>query len=149
MRYILGIDVGTSNVKVVLFDEAGQEIYVASRESEMLHAGGNHAEQDMNAVWENVKACVKEVADVRAAEAEKIIGVGIAGQGEGCWLVDQNGNPVQNAILWCDGRAVAEVGAVTKEHPEIGKLYHRRRIGKKYWIGRTNWCSARTGSVIR
>lgn len=125
MRYILGIDVGTSNVKAVLFDEAGQEIYVASRESEMLHAGGNHAEQDMNAVWENVKACVKEVADVRAAEAEKIIGVGIAGQGEGCWLVDQNGNPVQNAILWCDGRAVAEVGAVTKEHPEIGKLYHR------------------------
>lgn len=125
MRYILGIDVGTSNVKAVLFDEEGREVCVASRESEMFHEGGNHAEQDMNAVWENVKACVKEVVGAKAADPEKIIGVGIAGQGEGCWLIDGEGNPVQNAILWCDGRAVAEVGAVTKEHPEIGRFYHK------------------------
>lgn len=125
MKYILGIDVGTTNVKAVLFDEAGQEIYVASRESKMLNATGNQAEQDMQVVWENVKACVKETAHAKSEEAKAIIGVGVAGQGEGCWLIDKNGQPVQNAILWCDGRAVNEVGAITKEHPEIGKLYHK------------------------
>ena len=38
MKYILGIDVGTSNVKAVLFDEGGQEVRVASRESETINA---------------------------------------------------------------------------------------------------------------
>lgn len=123
MKYILGIDAGTSNVKAVLFDERGQEVSVASRENE-LKSVGNHVEQDMDAVWDNVKACVKSVAGSGAARKEDIIGIGVTGQGEGCWLVDREGNPVQKAILWCDGRAVSEVGKITKEHPEIGRLYH-------------------------
>lgn len=125
MKYILGIDVGTSNVKAVLFDEGGQEVRVASRESETINGAGNHVEQDMYVVWENVKACVKSVMASKADGKEEIVGVGVTGQGEGCWLIDQEGNPVQNAILWCDGRAVKEVGEITKEHPEIGKLYHK------------------------
>ena len=124
MKYILGIDVGTSNVKAVLFDEYGQETVVASHESETINRPGNEVEQDMNAVWENVKVCVKKVAASEEARGNEIIGIGVTGQGEGCWLIDKDGNPVQNAILWCDGRAVEEVGAVTETHPEIGQYYH-------------------------
>lgn len=124
MKYILGIDAGTSNVKAVLFDENGQEICVASRESETAGAG-NQVEQDMDAVWENVKACVKEVVSSKMADREDIIGIGVTGQGEGCWLIDRDGNPVQKAILWCDGRAVSEVKKIIEERPEIGELYHR------------------------
>lgn len=123
MKYILGIDVGTSNVKAVLFDEHGNEVSVASRESKTINSGRNQVEQDMNVVWDHVKHCVKTVAQSGIAK-EDIIGMGVTGQGEGCWLIDKEGNPVQNAILWCDGRAVEEVRAVTEEHPEIGKLYH-------------------------
>ena len=54
MKYILGIDVGTSNVKAVLFDEGGQEVRVASRESETINGAGNHVEQDMYVVWEKI-----------------------------------------------------------------------------------------------
>ena len=125
MKYMLGIDVGTSNVKAVLFDEFGQEICVASKESETINATGNQAEQDMTVIWENVKACVKHVAASRPEVKDSIIGIGVTGQGEGCWLVDEEGKPVQNAILWCDGRAVNEVGEITKEYPKIGRLYHR------------------------
>ena len=56
MDYIMGIDVGTSNVKAVLFDEKGTEIQVASRVSETINDGGNNEEQDMTLVWEKVKA---------------------------------------------------------------------------------------------
>lgn len=124
MKYILGIDVGTSNVKAVLFDEFGQEAGVASQESRTLNGAGNQVEQDMLTVWEKVKYCVKTVAESGIARKDEIIGVGVTGQGEGCWLIDDDGNPVQNAILWCDGRAVNEVGEITKDHPEIGRLYH-------------------------
>ena len=121
MDYILGIDVGTSNVKAVLFDKNGSEIQVASRESHMINDGGNQEEQDMLFVWEKVKSCVKELMDSKAAEAQDIKGIGVTGQGEGCWLLDKDGEPVQNAILWCDGRAVAEVKEITEENPELGK----------------------------
>ena len=60
MDYIMGIDVGTSNVKAVLFDEKGTEIQVASRVSETINDGGNNEEQDMTLVWEKVKACITE-----------------------------------------------------------------------------------------
>ncbi len=124
MKYILGIDAGTSNVKAVLFDENGQEISVASQENE-TYSVGNHVEQDMDVIWENVKACVKSVVNSGITDKEDIIGIGVTGQGEGCWLIDKDGQPVQKAILWCDGRAVREVDKITKDHPEIGRLYHK------------------------
>lgn len=124
MKYILGIDVGTSNVKAVLFDEGGNEVSVSSQESRTINGAGNQVEQDMELVWENVRYCVKEVMASGAADKEDVIGIGVAGQGEGCWLIDKDGQPVQNAILWCDGRAVNEVKEIADENPRIGKMYH-------------------------
>lgn len=124
MKYILGIDAGTSNVKAVIFNEYGEETAVASRESVTFHPDSNEVEQDMSAVWESVKACVKEVMESGVAGKEDVIGLGITGQGEGCWIIDENGNPLQKAILWCDGRALNEVDELTKEHPETGRLYY-------------------------
>lgn len=124
MKYILGIDVGTSNVKAVLFDEYGKEVSVSSQESMTINGAGNQVEQDMNLIWEKVKHCVKGVMSEGTARKEDVVGIGVTGQGEGCWLIDKEGNPVQNAILWCDGRAVNEVGEITKESPGIGRLYH-------------------------
>ena len=91
MDYIMGIDVGTSNVKAVLFDEKGTEIQVASRVSETINDGGNNEEQDMTIVWEKVKACITELMDSKVVAAEDIKGIGVTGQGEGCWLIDKEG----------------------------------------------------------
>lgn len=98
MDYIMGIDVGTSNVKAVLFDEKGTEIQVASRVSETINDGGNNEEQDMTIVWEKVKACITELMDSKVVAAEDIKGIGVTGQGEGCWLIDKEGKPLQNAF---------------------------------------------------
>lgn len=125
MDYILGIDVGTSNVKAVLFDEGGAEVKVASREAETINNGGNREEQDMLLVWEKVKACIRELVDSGEDGTRYIRGIGVTGQGEGCWLIDDKGCPVQNAILWCDGRAVPEVKNITETYPEIGQFYHQ------------------------
>lgn len=125
MEYILGIDAGTSNVKAVLFDMEGKEVAVASRESKTINNGGNWEEQNMLFVWEKVKQCIKEIMALNLVRKEDIKGIGITGQGEGFWLIDQEGAPVQNAILWCDGRAVREVKEIMEEYPEIGQYYHK------------------------
>ena len=124
MKYLLGIDAGTSNIKAVLFDENGHEVGIASRENETFQEAGNCEEQDMNAVWENAKACLKEIGERYASECRDLLAIGVTGQGEGFWAIDAQGRPVQRALLWRDGRAVDEVNDVTVIHPEIGKLYH-------------------------
>lgn len=84
-------------------------------------------------VWEKVKSCVKELMDSKAAEAQDIKGIGVTGQGEGCWLLDKDGEPVQNAILWCDGRAVAEVKEITEENPNLGNIIIVQQERHRYW----------------
>ncbi len=126
MKYLIGIDAGTTNVKAVLFDEEGNEVCVKSFADEVLRStNGNTAEKDMNVVWEKVKACLKGIMQKGIARKDEIAGIGVTGQGEGIWLIDKDGNPLQNAILWCDGRAVSVVQEITEEKPEIGQLYYK------------------------
>ena len=124
MKYIIGIDAGTSNVKAVLFDVEGNELLTRSIENEPNYIGEVEVEQDMNLLWAKVKSCIKNVVEDGEASKDDIIGIGVTGQGEGVWLIDEQGEPVQDAILWCDGRAADEVAKVTEEQPEIGKLIY-------------------------
>ena len=124
MKYVLGIDVGTSNVKAVIFDAFGKELQIVSQESETFNGKGNTVEQDMTAVWERVKYCVKGVMAAGLVPKEDILGIGVCGQGEGCWLIDKEGNPVQNAILWCDGRAADLVNTINEKEPDLAKYYY-------------------------
>lgn len=102
MSYLIGIDAGTTNVKAVLFDLKGNEEKIVYRKNEPLY-DGSKVEQDMNVLWEKILECLKEL--VEGYNKDDIIGISLTGQGEGCWLIDKDGNPVSNSFLWNDGRA--------------------------------------------
>lgn len=124
MKYLIGIDAGTSNVKAVLFDENGKECAVASRENKTITGANNSTEQDMNAVWESAFDCLKELARENTDACKDLAAIGLTGQGEGFWAIDKDGNPVQNAIIWRDGRAVEEVEALNGGDGSGGRRYH-------------------------
>lgn len=124
VRYMIGVDAGTSNVKAVIFDEAGTQLYTATEENEPLCMGDALLEQDMLLLWEKTATCIRDVSKCADIQEKDDVVIGVTGQGEGIWMMDKAGNPVQNAILWCDGRAVKEVEYVTKEKPEIGRMIH-------------------------
>ncbi len=123
-KYLMGIDVGTSNVKAVLFDDTGHETTYASRENITYTSAANGAEQDMEEVYQHVKSCVVQLVKEYPDECRELAGIGVTGQGEGFWAIDRDGKPLQRALLWRDGRAVDEVEKITKKNPEIGRLYH-------------------------
>jgi len=102
--YLLGIDSGTSVVKSVVFDLSGNEVAIARRDMPLVSPIPSSSEVDMNAVWELTAQTIAEV--VREVGNESIMGVGISGTACGFWAVDAASNPVRNAILWNDGRAV-------------------------------------------
>ena len=125
MKYTIGIDGGTTNVKAVIFDENGVEVSKEVIENEPIYVNDSHVEMNMNELWDKTLKCLKNLIDNNSNIKDDILGIGITGQGEGCWLIDDNGNPLQNAILWCDARAKSEVDKVINDNPEIGNLIHK------------------------
>ena len=102
----LAIDAGTSVIKAVVFSNDGRELSVARCKTSVLHPQPDWSEQDMHEVWDAVASTVRSAV---AASDEAIRGIVSTAQGDGCWLVDEWGQPTGNAILWNDARAAALV----------------------------------------
>ncbi|MFC7157184.1 FGGY family carbohydrate kinase [Halomarina halobia] len=99
---IIGIDAGTSTIKVVAFTLDGDQLVRRTRPTPVVRPGQGLVEQDMAVTWERTAAAISDVVAVADGD---VAAVGVTGQGGGCWLVDADGDPVRNAVLWSDGRA--------------------------------------------
>lgn len=98
---ILGIDLGTSMVKATAFDLDGKCLASASRRTVLNHLGEGRIEQDYELLVQSVGEVVREVASATGAVPQAI---GITGQSDGLWLVDEHGYAVQPAVSWLDDR---------------------------------------------
>lgn len=103
--FILGIDAGTTKIKTIIYNQNGKIIAKNEEKNKIIDYGDGRIEQDMDLLWEKVAKCIKNLLVNNKIDASKIKGIGLSGQGEGCWLVDESGNASANAILWSDGRA--------------------------------------------
>ena len=104
-EYLLGIDAGTSKIKVILFDTHGNEVEAIAKNSPVTSSDDGFIQQDMLETFNLTVQCISEVIYKSKVKKELIKGVGITAQGEGAWLVDKSGNPLRDAILWNDSRA--------------------------------------------
>lgn len=109
MRYFLGIDVGTSSVKTLLTDDAGTTVAVAQREYDIQKPRMEYAQQDMRDLWKATKETICEIVRNPMVSKEQIEAVGYSGQMHGLVMVDQNGELLQEAIIWCDQRSSKQV----------------------------------------
>lgn len=110
MSYFVGIDVGTSATKAVLFNELGKIVATSSKEYDLIQKNNGWAEQRPND-WKNAAILtLKEVA--LNVDPIKIKGVGISGQMHGLVLLDKELKPLCNSIIWCDQRTQKEVDQI-------------------------------------
>ena len=101
---LIGVDAGTSMIKSVAFSTAGEPLYRSSRNNEVLTPRTGWREQDLSDTWDTMAATLREVME-ELDEEDEVLGVGVTAQGDGCWLVDDEGQPARDAILWSDARA--------------------------------------------
>lgn len=115
--YSLGIDVGSSSVKVALLDiESGKCISSATNpktEAPIKAAQKGFAEQDPQSWWNYMCDGIKEMAAEH--DMSKVASIGISYQMHGLVAVDKDVKPVRDAIIWCDSRAVG-LGAEALEN---------------------------------
>ena len=139
---LLAVDAGTSTIKAVAFRPDGTEVTAAKRETRTLRPEPGHVEQDPEAVWDGTAAALQDVTASLSENAEPV-GIGVTGQGDGLWTVDDGGDPVGNAILWSDSRAAGiletwdETGALTEIIDQCGSApYPGMSLPILAWLAR-------------
>ena len=108
-KVFLVIDSGTTKIKAALIASNGREIDMVSECITTHTPFLGASEMDMNEVWQTVCKAVCRLHQNNQSVWNNIVGVGVTAQGDGAWLVDKDGNPVCDAILWNDTRAKAMV----------------------------------------
>lgn len=122
MAYILGVDIGTSGTKTVLFTEDGTPVSSATYEYPLYTPRNGYAEQEPLDWWNAVVNGIKQVINESGAAPSEIKGVGLSGQMHGLVMLDGDNKVIRRSIIWCDQRTAREVVEITE------KVGHERLI---------------------
>ena len=120
----MGLDIGTTGCKALVFDEAGRPLASAYREYPVLHAQPGWAELDPDVVGESCLAVIREAA-AKAGDivpGDPVTSLGISSQGEAFTAVDGRGRPLCHAMVSSDARA-AEISRNWSERFGRERLY--------------------------
>ncbi|HGM5489422.1 TPA: FGGY-family carbohydrate kinase [Serratia fonticola] len=132
MKYWLGLDCGGTFIKAGLYNAEGKELGIARRNLAIIAPQPGWAERDMPSLWQTAASVIREVLDQNGIAAAAVQGLGISAQGKGVFLLDKQGQPLGNAILSSDQRALALVMA-WQQAGMPQKLYEQTR--QTLWTG--------------
>lgn len=102
--YLMGVDVGTSGAKCVITDRNGQVVARASSGYPLETPRPSRAEQDPAWWIDGAFAAIREALLSGGLNGKDIAGLSFSGQMHGLVPLDQKGNVIRKAILWCDQR---------------------------------------------
>ena len=112
-NYLLGIDLGTTNVKAIILDDHGNVCASASQANHLLFPGTNMVEQDPAEWWKNTILILREItAAVGEDIVKRIRGICVSSQTVTMLPVDKNGCPLRNALIWMDSRSAGELAYI-------------------------------------
>ncbi len=108
MKYVIGCDVGTQGLKVLLWREDGSILGVETEEFPVLYPRPAWAEQEVGHWWRAMTRAVPRLCAEGGVRPEEVVAIGVDGTVDGFVPVAQGGEPLAPYILWMDRRAVQE-----------------------------------------
>ncbi|MCR3761374.1 xylulokinase [Clostridium felsineum] len=111
----LGIDLGTSSVKLVVMNEEGEITTSVSEEYGISYPKPGFAEQNPDDWWEGTKIGINKLINEKGINLLDIAGISFSGQMHGLVALDENGKVLIPAILWCDQRTGKQCDYLNKE----------------------------------
>ena len=107
---LLGIDIGTSSIKVAIVDATTQQTIVTTQfpetETPITSLQNGWAEQSPEMWWQHVQQAILKANATGKYNPKDIAAIGIAYQMHGLVCVDKNQQVLRDSIIWCDSRAV-------------------------------------------
>ena len=143
MRVSIGIDLGSSRVKLLALDEAGESLGVtmASYSTDSRRPG--YAEQNPDRWWDALRLAMSELLARPALRGASVDAIGMTGQMHGAVFLDAAGSAVRPALMWSDGRAEAETAEIERRIPRaelVALTGNRSNVSftapKIMWVGR-------------
>lgn len=108
--YLLGIDLGTTNVKAIIMDSDGVVAASASEANHLVFPGQDRVEQRPQEWWENTVKILRSVTSAVGPEiVRRIRGISVSSQTVTMLPLDKNGNCLRNAMIWMDSRSAPEL----------------------------------------
>lgn len=132
--YYLGIDLGTSSVKILAMDDNNHIIGDVSKEYPVYYPKDKWAEQNPEDWWNQTVAAVKELVKKYDIPADQVRGIGFSGQMHGLVALDKDNEVLLPSILWCDNRTERECEQITAQ---FGKEQLRELTGNQCLTGFT------------
>lgn len=113
MAYVIGVDLGTSGTKTVLFDESGAVIASHTIEYPMYQPKNGYAEQDPAEWREAAFTTIRAVMQKSGVSKDDVKAIGLSGQMHGLVMLDENNQIIRRSIIWCDQRTAKECEEMT------------------------------------
>ena len=115
MRYLLGVDLGTTSVKSVLFNQEGKVMASSISEYGLLFPQPDFVEVEPETYWNAFKESLAKSLDTSKIDPENIAGIGVSSQGETFIAFGNNGKPLADAIVWLDNRSKKEAELIRNQ----------------------------------
>jgi len=143
MKYTIGMDLGTTLAKCVIYDQEGNAVSEASREMDIKYPAAGVAEQDAQDFYTVSCAMLREVLEGPGINKNDISGISIDSQMGGIMAIDKKYNPVTYYDTPLDSRSATENDYMHKNFGDliIEKNGSYSTYGNKilYWKKRNEW----------
>jgi sugar (pentulose or hexulose) kinase len=116
-KHILSLDLGTTAIKVAVFDLSGRMLASSTQEYHLLTPDTLSVELPVETYWQAFKRGLKDTLEKSGVSGGSLACMGISAQGETLILIDKSGAPLCNAIVWMDSRAQREAEELSKAFP--------------------------------
>jgi len=123
---LLGIDIGTTGVKALLFDTSRKNYHFAQQNYDLIFPKPSYVEQDPHQIWKATKQVIREVTR-KASDHVDVTSLSLSSQGGTLIPLGKDGKPLYNAIVWMDHRP----------GDETVKL--REKFGDDFFYLKTGW----------
>lgn len=141
MRYLIGLDIGTTSTIGIIIDDAGHTLAVASRPVTLHADHANWSEEDPEQWWANCGEICRALLEKSGIDAAAIAGIGVTGMLPTVILLDANGRPLRRSIQQNDARATRQLAEFQKRMGEAqflalsGTGYSQQLVGPKLmWL---------------
>lgn len=115
VQYLIGIDIGTSGTKTVLFDTEGSVVASKTVEYPLYQPQNGWAEQMPKDWWDATVEGVQSVLTQSGIDATAVKGIGLSGQMHGLVMLDEANAVLRPSIIWCDQRTAKECEEITEK----------------------------------
>lgn len=130
---LLGLDLGTTNVKAVVTDLDGRICGQASTPVTLFHVGAGGVEQDLEEIWAATLEAVRQAT--QWVDRSQVQAIGLSSQGGALQLLDAHQRPQGRVISWLDGRGAADDERLTRELGRAWFVEHIAHGGSALAVG--------------